>query len=138
MEEDYSRLSGDIEEAAREKAIKGIRAWAGEHPLANPADADESPDPTEKEDLEWIADGFAFAPTGDLGEPTECLGFACPEKSEVCDVCRLSHDKKNVVWTPPLPRVSRHDAMSRLYLSAPPSRGARAKAESRAVRRMHL
>ena len=69
---------------ARKKARKNLLSWSAERLPVIHADADEPFDVNETV-------GSPTAPHNLLvGEPHECLGFACPNKSDACDDCEMN------------------------------------------------
>jgi len=68
---------------AQQKAKQSILKFARRHLPEHPADADDPPEGVEARVRSVIM-------RNSFDEPTECLGFACPEKSDTCDVCQLN------------------------------------------------
>lgn len=114
---------------ARKKAARSILNFAGVHLPVNPPDADESPDPTEFDELPLGAETAETANTeieSDERVDSRELFFFCP------------------FYTLELPRPvkpvfrSRNDALHDLFSSAPTSRGGRQSAELNVSGRMNL
>ena len=69
---------------AQTKTMKALLRWAGEYLPEHRADADQSVDPVEQH-------GFSVArEDGIPAEPSGCLGFACPRKSDDCGHCEFT------------------------------------------------
>lgn len=110
----------------KEKAIKEDRAVWPEYAVSV-----RFPNRDEQKDEVEASDHRATGYRETAPEPTTCLGFACPESSDVCDVCRL-----NPGFVPPKKKLVRpqqpEDGLAsiveaKLYvqLAAPTSRGRR-------------
>ena len=75
-------------------------------------------------------------------EPTECLSFACPMRSDVCEICRLNPERRRLeelheeveavaevlvqryFRSHPLPEpMAPNNARQYVYLAAPAARG---------------
>jgi len=131
-------------EEIRAEAVESILEFGGKRLSVHLPYADEPTDPVTLRGYPVVMDS---TPT----EMTECLGYACPAKSDTCTICPLAtatEKKEDTVFSVvfirrPMPSFdsvfqSRHDAMYALYERAPTSRGGRASAEAVFFKRMRF
>jgi hypothetical protein len=90
--------------------------------VANFAEPDDKPEPTEE--------GDPLVLYGVSVEVGGCLGFACPAPSDACDTCKFFGARKKIGDPPDESLLqSRHHGRLDLYTAAPAARGYGARAE---------